>query len=92
MNDPDQVLEATEGFVCELDGQRFFVQPGTTRIAASHPLAKAHPTRFRPIQNDLTYADDATSTELPGSTEGRSRTRQKAQTPARSVPATATKE
>jgi hypothetical protein len=81
---PDQVLEATEGFVCELEGRRYFVQPGTTRVAASHILARTYPTRFRRVGNDLTYAEDATTSQDPGSTEGRARSsRAKATTAAK---------
>jgi len=78
-NNPDQILEATEGFVCDLDGERFVVQTMITRVHASHKLAKAYPTRFRPIEDDLSYVDDATTTNEPGQVAGRSRiTRQKA--------------
>lgn len=76
---PNQVLEATESFVCEIDGERFVVHARLTRIAASHKLAKAHPTRFQPVDQDLAYAEDATTTDEPGRQEGRARhTRAKA--------------
>lgn len=71
---PNQVLEATESFVCELDGERFFVQARTTRIAADHKLAKAHPRYFRPVESGLAYAEDATMANEPGRSDGRSRT------------------
>ena len=71
---PRQILEATETFVCEIDGERFVVHANLTRIAASHKLAKAHPTHFRPVEDGLSYAEDATTEAVPGRQEGRSRT------------------
>lgn len=70
---PDQILEATEGFVCDLDGERFVVQTLITRIHASHKLAKAYPQHFRPIDEDLSYVDDATAEAEPGQVQGRAR-------------------
>lgn len=67
---PSEILEATESFVCELGGERMFVNAGTTRIAASHQLAKSFPDRFRPIENGLSFQDE-TATATPG--EKRSR-------------------
>jgi len=86
---PDQILEATEGFVCEIDGERFVVQQMITRIHASHKLAKTYPQHFRPIEDDLSYVDDATATAEPGVVAGRSRVnRQKAVHHDPEVPAT----
>ena len=74
-DNPSQILQAIEGFVCDLDGERYIVAEGVTRIAASHKLAKAYPSRFRPVEDNLSFADDATATDEPGQTQGRARVR-----------------
>lgn len=65
-DNPRQIMEATESFVAEVDGERFVVLQKLTRIAAEHPLAQAHPNRFRPIEGHLSYAESATATATPG--------------------------
>jgi hypothetical protein len=62
---PSQVLEATESFVTMIGDKKIIVEQSLTRIAASHPLAQMHPTRFRPVEENLTYTDDATADAEP---------------------------
>jgi hypothetical protein len=68
---PSEILEATESFVTEINGERLFVNTGTTRIAASHALAKTFPDRFRPVENGLSFQEE---TATAGPDEKRART------------------
>lgn len=61
---PTQILQASESFVCELDGERIFVNEGVTRVAANSAVAKAYPNRFRPIE--LSFPEDEAATAAPG--------------------------
>lgn len=38
-------IQATETFAAEVDGRLFFVRTGD-KMSPSHPVARAHPTRF----------------------------------------------
>lgn len=67
-----QVLEATEGFVCEINGERYIVNAGMTRIDASHELAAHYPQHFRPVEEGLSYQVEA-ATANPGETRDRQR-------------------
>lgn len=44
-----KLVEATQPFVCEHDGQQVLIAVGT-RVAASSKLAKAHPDLFEPVE------------------------------------------
>lgn len=88
-SNPSQVLEATEGFVCNIEGEQFIVNLGLTRVAASHPLAVHYPERFRPVEDSATYlAYDgaATATDEPGE-PARQRVRAVAKAPVTPSPA-----
>jgi hypothetical protein len=69
-DNPSQVMIATEDFVCEIDGERLWFAMGLTRVAASHRAVQIYPTRFRPVEEGLSY-DDEMATSNPG--ERRSR-------------------
>lgn len=71
VDNPSRIMEATESFVCVIDGEQFMVHRGTTRVAASHALARVHPGRFAPVEKNLSYGDEM-ATENPG--EQRART------------------
>lgn len=62
----NQIMEATDGFACEIDGERFIVNRTTTRVRADHKLVQQYPNMFRPVEDGLTYRDDATATADPG--------------------------
>lgn len=50
MADNNQVMEATESFCTEVDGQRVMVTRGQTRVAGSHVLAQRFAHYFRPVR------------------------------------------
>jgi hypothetical protein len=50
---------------------------GETRVAASHPVVRIHPTRFRPVEEGVTYTDEM-ATSNPGERRSRANPRQRA--------------
>lgn len=60
-----QVLEAKEGFVCDINGERYIVNEKMTRIDSSHPLNQHYPQHFQPVADHLTYNVEAATAE-PG--------------------------
>lgn len=71
----NQILEASESFVCEIKGERFMVNAGTTRVASGHALADAYPERFRPVEDGLSFGVEEATNE-----PGRPRARRTSQT------------
>lgn len=70
-NNPSAILEATETFVCDLNGERVAVHHGLTRVSASSDIAKAYPARFRPIEDSLSFSEE-TADANPGEHRTRS--------------------
>ncbi len=66
---PKDVLIATESGCAEIDGVDHHFVKGVTRIARSHPLAKAHGQWFREAEDHLTYEVEDTEAS-PGSKRG----------------------
>ena len=64
------VMEATESFHCEINGQRFTVMAGETRVAADDELVLAYPDKFKAL--GISFPEDEQATNAPGE----SRTRQ----------------
>lgn len=79
---PSAILEATESFVCEIDGQRYTVIAGITRIAAGTKLAQIHARNFKPIESGLSFPEDETATANPGEHRSRQGKRSEAATAA----------
>jgi hypothetical protein len=80
---PSQIMEATETFICEVNGERLWLYAHESRVASSHEVVRMHPTRFRPVEEGLAYEDEM-ATDNPGERRSRPVPRQR--------PATATKE
>jgi hypothetical protein len=76
-----EVMEATDGFVTDIDGERYIVNRGTTRVAANHILVQRYPNMFRSVSEGLSFTEE-TADVTPG--EQRER-------PAATVSATATR-
>jgi hypothetical protein len=54
-------MEAIEGFVTDINGERYIVQRGRTRVASSHPLVERYPHMFQAVADNLTFqTEDAT--------------------------------
>jgi hypothetical protein len=78
-DNPSQIMEATENFVCEINGERMMLFARESRVAASHPVVAAYPNRFRPIEENLAYTDEM-ATDNPGERRNRARPARAAQT------------
>lgn len=59
-----RVLQAKESFHCELDGQRYAVMAGQTRVSADHVLALNYPEWFEDL--NLSFPEDEMATDNPG--------------------------
>lgn len=73
---PSGVMEATEGFAADIDGERVIVEAGTTRVEADHELVKRYPQFFKPLR--MSYG-----TEEATANPGERRSRPKAATAAK---------
>jgi hypothetical protein len=66
----DELLVARESFSCEIDGIRFTVAGGVTRVRADHPLVKGREQLFEPAGE---RAELVQATAAPGEKRGRVR-------------------
>lgn len=62
---PTRVLQATQSFVCMIEGRQYVVNEGQTRVSADHELVKHHPRNFAPVENNLSFQEE-TATRDPG--------------------------
>jgi hypothetical protein len=60
-----EVMEATDGFVTDIDGERYIVNKGTTRVSSGHILVQRYPHLFKSVSQDLSFGDEM-ATENPG--------------------------
>jgi hypothetical protein len=67
---PSEVMEATENFVTDLNGEQVVILAGTTRVAADHELVKRYPDWFKPLE--LSYRSEDMTAE-PGARRNRQR-------------------
>ena len=72
----DEILVAKESFASEVDGELYTVNAGVTRVHGDHPLAKANPDFFEPVDQSVSY-DVEQATASPGEKRRRSRSRAK---------------
>jgi hypothetical protein len=75
-DNPAQIMEATEDFICEVNGERMLFHANESRVAASHPVVAVHPSRFRPVEENLAYTDEM-ATDNPGERRSRAVPRQR---------------
>jgi hypothetical protein len=61
----DTIYVATESGSSEVDGQPITFTRGVTRIRAGHPLLKAVPDYWKPVEENLTYEVEQ-ATKAPG--------------------------
>lgn len=47
---PDELLVARQTVTPKVDGEPYALLAGVTRVPASHPVAKAHPALFEPVE------------------------------------------
>lgn len=70
VQDPNRVMEVTEGFVTEINGARFVGVKGRTRVPANHPAVRAYPEFFGEVEPTQRYeVEDMTAD--PGRRRGR---------------------
>ena len=74
VQDPAQVMEATEGFVTDCNGERFVGVKGRTRVSANHPIVKQCPNFFSPVEPMARYTVEE-MTANPGERRHRPRGR-----------------
>lgn len=65
----DDVFVATESGSCEVKGETFVFVRNVTRVRAGHPLLKAVPDYFRPVEERIHYDVEA-ATAAPGEKRG----------------------
>ena len=62
--DKAEVFVATESGACEIDGEPLIFTKGITRVRAGHPLLKAVPDYFAPVEDRVHYdLEQATAQE-----------------------------
>ena len=66
----DELLVARESFSCEIDGIKFVVSAGVTRVRADHPLVRGREQLFEPAGECV---DLVQATAAPGEKRGQKR-------------------
>lgn len=66
-NPDNEILIAIDSGVVNVDGEMYPVTRGVTRVRAAHPLAKAAPGLFKPIE---VHYDIEQATSAPGELRG----------------------
>jgi hypothetical protein len=66
-NPDEEILIAVDSGAVTVEGREYIVHKGITRVRAAHPLAKAMPDLFKPI--DVHY-DVEQATAAPGEKRG----------------------
>jgi hypothetical protein len=61
----DGVFVATESFSTEIDGESIVVQRDKTRVREGHPILKACPDYFKPLEDGITFEVER-ATAAPG--------------------------
>ena len=60
---------ATTSFVCTVEGRRYNVTAGTTRVASGHPVLQGRQHLFRRADDNLTFSVEQ-ATDTPGERRG----------------------
>lgn len=66
----EQYVQAVEAATGEIDGETFVVSPRTTILASDHPIVKAYPHFFRPLEPTRRRPDVEMTTAAPGEKRG----------------------
>lgn len=64
----ENILVAKDTFVTVVDGERVTVKKGKTRVAEGHPLHRAAPSMFKPV--DVTFGVETARNEPPAPPAG----------------------